>query len=47
MAEHFNNNPDSLIAKIFGAFTVKTDSTNEVHLILMENTLQLKNKLGL
>ena len=38
LAEHYKNNPNSLIAKTFGAFTVKT-STNEIHLVLMENTL--------
>ena len=26
---------------------MKTDSTSEVHLVIMENTLQLKNKTGL
>ena len=43
LAEHFKQNPDSLLSKIIGVFTVKTNSTNEVHLMLMENTLQLKN----
>ena len=47
LAEHYKKNKDSLIVKTFGAFTVKTDSTDEVHLVLMENTLQLKNKKGL
>ena len=47
LAEHYTNNEDSLIVKTFGAFTVKTDSTGEVYLVLMENTLQLKNKKGL
>ena len=47
LAEHYKKNEDSLIVKTFGAFTVKTDSTDEVHLVLMENTLQLKNKEGL
>lgn len=47
LAEHYKKNEDSLIVKTFGAFTVKTDSTGEVHLVLMENTLQLKNKKGL
>ena len=46
MSTHYKNNPDSLIAKIFGAFTVKTDSFSEVHLVLMENCLQLKNPDG-
>ena len=47
LAEHYKSNPDSLIAKTLGAFTVKTDSTDDVHLVVMENTLQLKNKSGL
>ena len=47
MSAHFKQNPDSLLAKILGAFTVKTDSTKPVHLMLMENTLQLKNPDGL
>ena len=47
LAEHYKNNPDCLIVKTFGAFTVKTDSTDEVHLVLMENTLQLKHQKGL
>ena len=47
LSEHYKNNPDSLISKTFGAFTVKTDTISEVHLVLMENTLQIKNKRGL
>ena len=39
LALHQKNNKCSLLTKIFGVFTVKTDATNEVHLILMENTL--------
>ena len=39
MSAHFKKNPDSLLAKILGAFTVKTDSAKAVHLMLMENTL--------
>ena len=39
LAEHYKKVPDSLLSKIIGVFTVKTDSTNEVHLMLMENTL--------
>ena len=35
------------MAKIFGIFTVKTNATSKVHLMLMENTLQLKNPDGL
>lgn len=47
MSVHFKNNQDSLLAKILGAFTVKTDSADAIHLMLMENTLQLKNPDGL
>jgi hypothetical protein len=36
-------NKQSLLAKILGVFTVKADSINEVHVMLMENTLRLKN----
>ena len=47
LARHYKENPDSLIVKTFGAFTVKTDSVCEVHLVLMEYALQLKNPDGL
>lgn len=47
LAKHYKENPDSLLAKIFGVFTVKTSATNEVHLMLMENVLQIKNPDGL
>ena len=47
LSEHYGQNPRSLITKIFGVFTVKTDATNSVYLMLMENTLQLKSKDGL
>ena len=38
-ATHYQKNPDSLICKIFGIFTLKAKLTNEVHLMMMENTL--------
>ena len=47
LSQHYKRNQDSLLAKIFGIFTVKTNATNMVHLMLMENTLQLKNPDGL
>ena len=46
-SQHYKKNKDSLLAKIFGVFTVKTNATSKVHLMLMENTLQLKNPDGL
>ena len=39
LAEHYRKVPDSLIMKVFGVFTVKTSQTQEVHLMLIENTL--------
>ena len=41
-SEHFKNCPESLIAKIFGVFTIKTPQTGPVHIMLMENTIRLK-----
>lgn len=38
--EHFKNHPYSLIAKIFGVFTVKVASFSPVIVMLMENTLR-------
>ena len=43
LTEHYRKVPDSLIMKVFGVFTVKTTQTQEVHLMLIENTLQLKD----
>jgi len=37
--DHLQRNPDSLLAKIFGVFTVKKDGLGTVHVVLMENTL--------
>jgi len=36
--EHFQKNKNSLLAKIFGVFTVNTEHMKEVHVMLMENT---------
>jgi len=43
LAQHHKEVPDSLIAKIFGVFTVKTSKVDAVHIMLMENTLRLKD----
>ena len=40
--EHFTTNKNSLLAKIMGVFTVHTPNL-QVHIMLMENTLQLKD----
>lgn len=36
--EHYKSNENSLLAKIFGVFTVNTEHMSNVHVMLMENT---------
>jgi len=43
LARHHKEVPESLLAKILGVFTVKTSKVNAVHIMLMENTLRLKD----
>jgi len=38
--EHLRRTPNSLIAKIFGIFTIEKEGYGKVHVMLMENTLQ-------
>jgi hypothetical protein len=40
---HFEKNPKSLLAKIFGVYSVRKEGLGEVHVMLMENTTQLQN----
>ena len=47
LAEHHETVPHSLLSKIFGVFTVKRSLQAPVHLMLMENTLRLKNSENL
>ena len=42
--EHHRKNPNSLLAKIFGVFTIKKKKYEQQHVMLMENTRQLQNK---
>ena len=42
--EHLKNHKNTLLGKIFGVFTVKTESIKEVHVMLMENTLRVKSQ---
>ena len=37
--EHLMINPDSLLAKIFGVFTLRKNGFVPQHIMLMENTL--------
>ena len=41
---HFMKNKNSLLAKIVGVFTVKCRQMNNVHIMLMENTLCVKDE---
>ena len=41
--EHYTKNPQSLLSKIFGVFTIETEKMDNVHLMLMENTLRFKD----
>jgi hypothetical protein len=36
---HLNENPNSLLVKIFGVFTLYPQGMGKVHVMLMENTL--------
>lgn len=38
---HFTTNESSLLARIFGVFTINSSHYNQVHVMLMENTAQL------
>ena len=45
--EHLKRNPKSLIAKIYGIYTVKMEDIREVHILLMGNLfLHVKEKLS-
>ena len=35
--DHLKNNPKSLIAKIYGFYTVKMEDIQEVHILMMDN----------
>lgn len=36
---HYRNNKFSLLSKIFGVYTIETEGTGTVHIMLMENTV--------
>ena len=40
--EHLKKNPNSLLGKILGVFTIKAEKIHEVHVMVMENTLRIK-----
>jgi Phosphatidylinositol-4-phosphate 5-Kinase len=40
---HYKHNKDSLLAKICGVFTIHSDRVDKVHIMLMENTMQISD----
>lgn len=45
--EHLKNNPKSLIAKIYGIYTVKMEEISDVHILLMDNLfLRVEDKIS-
>jgi 1-phosphatidylinositol-4-phosphate 5-kinase len=43
LLSHFEENPSSLIARIYGIYTLKTDEFNDIDLIVMQSTAVLFN----
>ena len=43
LSQHYADNPESLLAKILGVFTVKCAKMGNVNIMLMENTLRIKD----
>lgn len=37
--KHYEKNPNSLLAKIFGVFEINKRGTGDIYVMLMENTL--------
>jgi len=42
---HFTKNPNSLLARIYGIFTVKMEGVVPVHILLMSNAAQVGKKV--
>ena len=42
-SNYLQKNPDSLLCKILGIFTVNAELFRNVHIMLMENTVRLKD----
>ena len=42
LSQHYQDNPNSLLAKILGVFTVKCPKMGNINIMLMENTLRIK-----
>lgn len=46
-AKHLYDNPDSLLARIYGVFKVKMEDIVPVNLILMANTIRCNSSLNI
>jgi hypothetical protein len=44
MTQYLFHNQDSLLSRVLGIFTIKASKFSEVHIMLMENTMRLKDK---
>jgi hypothetical protein len=42
-ANYMKTYPDSLLSKILGIFTVESEKFSKVHIMMMENTIRLKD----
>ena len=40
---HFKENPDSIISRMYGVYTIRMEKIATVHLMLMSNTLVFRN----
>ena len=40
---HFKENPDSIISRMYGVYTIRMEKIATVHLMLMSNTLKFRN----
>ena len=47
MYKHFKANPSSLLARIYGVYTVKMKNYDAVHLIMMGNCLKFENRFDI
>lgn len=43
MIQHFNTCPNSLLARIYGVFSLKTNVFNHLDIIVMQNTIRMRD----
>jgi hypothetical protein len=44
LSSHHKNHPESLLSKFLGVFTVKSRTLGAVHIVLMENTMRIRDQ---